>query len=235
MRRQTLIVVVIATAVVVATSGTALAKGPESATITGPGIDEPIELIDAGNPDLVQALMRQTGLWYGTSGGSRIVTEPAGELGPLYTLTWINSGPPGDPVDTRTIRQLLYLHAENGPVIHTPTQAALQGWGPDVVGWFTAPDGLTDTLSALGVPLSGPESINDPAASNTASATAPVEDDPVSATESSHGASASIDKAADAVVEGESADGLRYPAVAGFGLIIVLVWAAWRRIAITER
>ena len=35
------------------------AKGPESATITGPGIDRPIELIETANPDLVTRLMQQ--------------------------------------------------------------------------------------------------------------------------------------------------------------------------------
>lgn len=207
MSKRTMIVLVVTIAIVVAIGGTAFAKGPESATITGPGIDEPIELInvdyfDTDYTDHVKELMRQTSLWYATGGGSRISAEPAGTLGAAYTLTWINSGPPGDLVDERTIRQLLYLHAEVGPIIHTPAQEGLEGWGPDVVGWFTAPDGLTDTLAALGVPVSASESIFD--------------------------MSASIDPSAASPVEAEPTNPLGYLAV-GFGLIIGLGWAARRR------
>jgi hypothetical protein len=66
----------VATAVVV-TARPALAKGLESATIAGPGIDRPIELSDT--PNLMVRLMEQTGLWYrnrrspatGTAGRAR--------------------------------------------------------------------------------------------------------------------------------------------------------------------
>lgn len=142
------------------------AKGPESLTITGPGIDRPLELIDstAGTiPDPILRLMEQTGLWY----GPMPVEEPAGELGPAYTLTWINSGPPEKSVEQRTYRQRIYLDAENGPLIHTPAQESLSGWGPGVIGWFEAPDGLRDTLAELGVPLSPAPSSRDGAFAET--------------------------------------------------------------------
>jgi hypothetical protein len=57
-------------------------------------------------------------------------------------------------VEERTIRQEIYLEAENGPVIHTPAQESLQGWGSERIGWFAAPSGLRDTLAELGVPIS---------------------------------------------------------------------------------
>jgi len=145
-----------------------VAKGPESATITGPGIDRPIELTDTANIDLVVRLMEQTGLWYATGDLPQPLEEPAGELGPSYTLTWINSGPPGESLDKRTIRQIIYLDARNGPVIHTPAQEALQGWGPGLVGWFAAPSGLRDTLAELGVPVSAASSFSEAAISERA-------------------------------------------------------------------
>jgi len=207
MRKRTMIVIAITSATVVAIGGTAFAKGPESATITGPGINAPIELInvdffDTDYTDHVKELMRQTSLWYATGGGSRIAIEPAGALGSAYMLTWINSGPPGDPLEERTIRQLLYLRAEGGPVIHTPAQKGLEGWVPGVVGWFTAPDGLTDTLAALGVPVPASESLSE--------------------------VSASIDPTAAPSVEAEPTAPLGYLAV-GFGLAFGLVRAARRR------
>ena len=131
----------------------AVAKGPESATITGPGIDQPIELLGTIEMDSVVQLMEQTGLWYDT--GTPIPSkEPVGELGPSYTLTWINSGPPSLSAEERTIYQEIYLDAENGPLIHTPPQESLQGWGAGVIGWFVAPSELKDTLTELGVPIS---------------------------------------------------------------------------------
>jgi hypothetical protein len=57
-------------------------------------------------------------------------------------------------LEERTIRQEIYLKAENGPVIHTPAQESLQGWGSERIGWFAAPSGLRDTLAELGVPIS---------------------------------------------------------------------------------
>jgi hypothetical protein len=51
-------------------------KGPESATITGPGSMCRSASIDAADPDLVARLMEQTVLWYGTGDPCR---RPAGE------------------------------------------------------------------------------------------------------------------------------------------------------------
>jgi hypothetical protein len=141
-------------------------------TITGPGIDRPIELMDTANSDLMVRLMEQTGLWYGTGDLPLPLEEPAGKLGPSFTLTWINSGPPGESVDERTMRQVIYLDAENGPVIHTPAQEALRGWGPGVIGWFAAPSGLRDTLAELGAPISAASSFSEQSLSEIAADTA---------------------------------------------------------------
>lgn len=127
----------------------ALAKGPSSATITGPGIDEPIELFDQRQPEQVMHehivdLIEQTGLWYATPALERI--DQPGGLGEPLVLAWGEG--------SHTIRQDIYLHAEGGPVIHIPQdQPALDGWGGEVTGWFRAPTELADTLQALGVPI----------------------------------------------------------------------------------
>ena len=139
------------------------AKGPESATISGPGIDEPLELVDGTNRDLVVRLMEQTGLWYATGDLPRPLEAPPRKLGQAYTLTWINGGPPHKSVEERTFRQVIYLDTENGPVIHTPAQKNLEDWGPGVIGWFAAPGGLPDTLIELGVPDSVSSSPGAPA------------------------------------------------------------------------
>jgi hypothetical protein len=116
--------------------------------------------MDSANFDLVARLMEQTGLWYTTGDLPDLLDEPPGELGSGYTLTWINAGPPDKSVAERTIRQLIYLDAKNGPVIYTPDQIGLPGWGPGVIGWFAAPSGLRDTLAELGVPMAAGSSFN---------------------------------------------------------------------------
>jgi hypothetical protein len=159
--RSGVILSVVFAAAIIAPSTPALAKGPQSATVTGPGIDRPIELMDTANTDLLGRLMEQTGLWYASGDVPLPSEEPQGKLGPGYTLTWINAGPPGEGVDERTIRQVLYLDAEDSPVIHTPAQESLRGWGPGMTGWFRARSGLRDTLAELGVPFSAASSFRE--------------------------------------------------------------------------
>lgn len=133
--------------------GAAAAKGPESVTINGPGIEQPLELTDHDNWEPLRLLMEQTGLWYAFGDLPTPIEKPTGDLGPAYTLTWINSGPPHKSVQERTMVQRLYLHAESGPIIHTPAQEGLKDWGQGVIGWFAAPDGFVDTLVELGAPV----------------------------------------------------------------------------------
>lgn len=134
----------------------ALAKGPSSATVTGPGIDEPIELIDYGDlgqRDSVVALMRMTGVWYGNMGLEETTElSPDVELGAAYILTWVSEANPGDPNDDFTIQQTLYPHALGGPVVHTPAQPALDDESL-TLGWRNVPVAFNDTLRQLGVPI----------------------------------------------------------------------------------
>lgn len=166
--RKPLAIVAVLTSTLFIAGGVAVAKGPESVTITGPGIDSQIELMDAVDwpiscdescpDDPMVKLMEQTGIWYATGDLPTALDQPeSGELGPRHALTWIRSGAPGEPVKERRIRQFFYLRAENGPLIHTREQVGLNAWGSGVVGWSKAPYGIVDTLSQLGAPLSKTE------------------------------------------------------------------------------
>lgn len=135
-------------------TGSALAKGPSSVTIFGPGFDPPLELMGEANFDLIFLLMEQSGLWYASGDLPTPMDEPSGDLGPAYTLTWINSGPPGSPVEQRTYRQLLYPQADAGVLIYIPPQDSLNYRPPEAFGWYTAPDGMLETLAELGAPIS---------------------------------------------------------------------------------
>lgn len=164
MTRQAVVVAVIAGILLLTGSGLAYGKGPESVTFTGPGIDSPIELTDqVSRPiscdttcpaDPMVRLMEQSGLWYATGDLPTAIDPPTSELGPRHELTWVRLGAANEPLEERTIRQFIYLDANNGPLIHTVEQEGLKGWGPGVTGWFKAPAGIVNTLSALGAPLS---------------------------------------------------------------------------------
>lgn len=54
----------------------ATAKGPDSAILTGQGIDEPVELLGAEWNETVELLMEQTGLWFGIGDLPAVVADP---------------------------------------------------------------------------------------------------------------------------------------------------------------
>ena len=143
----------------------ALAKGPESVTIAGPGIKDPVELMDAVDwpiscdetcpPDPMVRLMEQTGLWYAAGDLPIAIEKPLGDLGSRYKLTWTRGGFPDESVEERTFHQFLYLDAEGGPFVHTPVQASLEDSVGHVYGWSKAPRGLVDSLRELRAQLPG--------------------------------------------------------------------------------
>ena len=132
--------------------GVAQAKGPESVTVSGQGMPQPLE-IDMRPTDLTKRLLQQTGIWFGTSDRPLPPEVRFGKLGAGIILAWVNSGPPSLNVERRTIRQVVYFWADAGPLIHTPDQPSLDGWGSGSTGWFAAPEGLRGALAALGVPV----------------------------------------------------------------------------------
>ena len=129
------------------------AKGPVSATIAGPGLEQPLELVGQTDRELLVTFMEQSGLWHATGDLPRAISKPTGGLGPRYVVTWVNGGPAYRSRAERTIQQFIFLQAEQGVLIHTPAQKALENWGTSAVGWFAAPEGLKDSLATLGVPV----------------------------------------------------------------------------------
>jgi hypothetical protein len=148
-------------------AGPAWGKGPESVTITGPGLDRPIEIQLSGPgsqqddtpPYLVVALTELADPYYAGSEVELSAGPPPRPLKDRYTLTWHMSRPPdADPADY-TVVQDLYPDAFTMPVIHTRPGPYLGDSG----GWYDAPSALRDTLGALGVPVSGlPTGLPDP-------------------------------------------------------------------------
>ena len=139
---------VAAVVVLAGTAGIAAAKGPALVTLTGPGIDHPIE-ITPSDGEVMTSLFRHTGLW-GVA-NDRLATEPtADELGPAYTVSWTDIPALDLSEEEGTIHQYVFAHTELGLVIHTPDQNGLAGWGDRVIGWFAAPDGLQSGVARQG-------------------------------------------------------------------------------------
>ena len=141
-----------------AMAGPASAKGIQSATITGPGLDHPIDIEVGRLPDL-------TAFWQVMPGQPEPPTlmerAPTGRVGPRYTVTWQLMT---DADETTAIRQDLYPLAEGGPLVHTAAGQPIFD-GTTIGGWYQAPIALRDRLHALGVP---PASAASPAKSSRA-------------------------------------------------------------------
>jgi hypothetical protein len=142
----------------------ALAKGPDQARITGPGLAHPIVVSGSGEPGQLSRLTllaTQTGLFtamFGPGGSvpalARLPTPlPAAARGPRYTIVYTVPGVTPQPGQQfGRIRQDLYPRAAGGPVIYIPPGQAGFGQPLLVTGWLRARPQLTRTLSRLGVP-----------------------------------------------------------------------------------
>jgi hypothetical protein len=132
----------------------AVAKGPESATMTGPGLDEPIVFTGGGEPGSAGTLGRtaeHAGFFpavFGQQPSPMLAHRPPGDLGPRYTIDYRLPGPNGET----TIRQDVYPQAEGGPVTYmAPGQVFFEGERTRG-GWYRAGPELEDVLAEVGLP-----------------------------------------------------------------------------------
>jgi hypothetical protein len=154
---------------VLAAAVPASAKGPQSLSISGPGLTSPIELSSDSNPEELSEI--DTGMWLAMPGATDpalLADAPTGDLGSRYTLTWQLMGGPGG--ETSPIRQDLYLDAAGGPLAYTPAGQPI--WdGVTRSGWYRAPERVRDMLASAGVPVAGGSRDEVSASPRTVSAT----------------------------------------------------------------
>lgn len=157
MRARTFVFLAAVSFVVLGTASPALAKGPDRATITGPGLAHPIVVGGNGEPgsaDSLGQLSDGSGLFLvmfgpdGNIGPSLTSQAPPGQLGPKYELSY--RVPDGSPTSA-PVRQDLYPLADGGPVTYTKGGQAVFGT-KTTAGWYRAPDTFSRLLAALGVP-----------------------------------------------------------------------------------
>lgn len=133
----------------------ARAKGATEAAIAGPGLDEP--MIVSNHDGALQELLELAGFWemlYGAEPSGPTVSHvhamPSGDLGPMYTITWLL---PEGPYPATTE---LYPSAPGGPLIHVVAGPGGR-YGIDAVpgGWLRSDARLVDLLAEYGVPVDG--------------------------------------------------------------------------------
>ena len=157
-----LLTIIIAGLLSAALAVPALAKGPASATITGPGIDEPIVLDGDPHPDSGSQLAEfslATGFWklaYGADIDGRglniFEVAPTRELGPEYVVVWSHGGAGGD------VTSLVYPHAAGGPLVFVEPAVYITDMNMETHGgWFVSTDDVGGLLGRYGASLTKTE------------------------------------------------------------------------------
>ena len=137
----------------------AAAKGPESASLAGPGIARSLAVhgqgeMGPGTP--LGSLVDLGGFFaqmYGQTPDPTLRTQPKGTLGQRYTIVYVVPGPNG--IKSRVV-QSVYPYAR--PVPLTYMKAAQTFWGSQRAhgGWFVASADLKTTLVRAGLPAKPP-------------------------------------------------------------------------------
>jgi hypothetical protein len=154
MRRY--LVGVAAVAVALTLPAGAAAKGPSSASITGPGLDR--RLAVAGDGELgpgtpLGALVSLGGFMaqmYGQTPTATLKTQPKGTvLGPRYRIVYTVPGP--NAIRSRIV-QLFYPYAKPVPLTYMKPGQSYWGTRKTLGGWFRSSTALTRSLVSAGLP-----------------------------------------------------------------------------------
>jgi hypothetical protein len=134
----------------------ALGKEIKSVTITGPGLDHPINFegggrLDGGTP--IGDLAMQSGFFpelFDTSPDPTLVRRPEGPLGPKYQATYEFPNP--ETGEIARVVQDLYPYAKAYPVTYIPAGRELWRGERAHGGWYLAPVELKAVLVRAGLP-----------------------------------------------------------------------------------
>jgi hypothetical protein len=157
MRTRTIALAVLAAAL--ALPAAAAAKGPDRASISGPGLKGSVPIrgdgeSGAGTPlgDLVQ-FGGYFAATFGQQPDPMQKTRPKGELGPRYTIVYRGPGPAPKP---DRLVQYVYPYAQPDPVTYMPPGQRFWVTQHTRGGWFDADVLLKRTLVRLGLPATAP-------------------------------------------------------------------------------
>ncbi|MDQ3957578.1 MAG: hypothetical protein M3273_04565 [Actinomycetota bacterium] len=172
-RTKWIVSVVAGLAVVAVTAPAAYAKIDlqiEEATVTGPGLDEPL-VLKGGGPlsragaatllsdatRLSDALMHALEPSMFGSGLYDEAPDPGADLGPRYVVTWrarigTHSRPGGFRYERVVYVQHVYPYAPDEARIYTPAGQRLLGKTNPEGGWFSGPSVMVENLQGYGLP-----------------------------------------------------------------------------------
>jgi hypothetical protein len=149
------VVLAVAVAAALALPAIAAAKGPEAASISGPGMTQLVSVKGDGEPGSGAALGRLVDLGgfmqqvYGQYPDPTIAKRPLGNLGPRYTISYLLPGP--NNVKSRIV-QYVYPYAKPAPLTYVkPGQRFWDGRHAHG-GWYRSTPALKALLVKSGVP-----------------------------------------------------------------------------------
>jgi hypothetical protein len=155
--RRFLLLATVGALAALAGSATAAAKGPTSASLTGPGLGRAVPIKgegESGTGTPLGSLVELGGFFpqmFVQTPDSTVRTRPTGDLGPRYRVAYRVPGPSG----ISTVVQDVYPYARTPVTYMRPGQ---RFWGVNHAhgGWFVSGPGLKATLVAAGLPKSPP-------------------------------------------------------------------------------
>jgi len=155
--RRLLLLATVGTLAALAVTASATAKGPSTASLTGPGLDHALPIKGAGEmgPGTPLGSLVELGGFFPQMfvqvPDSTVRKRPASDLGPRYRVVYRVPGPGG----TSTVAQDVYPYAKTPVTYMSPGQ---RFWGVSHThgGWFVSGPGLKVALVAAGLPKSPP-------------------------------------------------------------------------------
>jgi hypothetical protein len=154
MNRRALILIAFALAFPAA----AAAKGPDAASVSGPGLNGQVPIGGIGEGDdgtPLGGLVSYGGYFqqvFGQSPDQTTRTQPKGDLGPGYTVTYRVPGPNG----RSTIHQVVYPYAKPVPVTYMKPDQPFWDGQRTYGGWYVAGTQVKDALGKVGLPATPP-------------------------------------------------------------------------------
>jgi hypothetical protein len=152
MKRPLLLLLAVAA---LAVPSVAAAKGPDQATITGPGLDAPLSISGTEGSGDLGVLVQGVGFFpaaFDQSPDPMLNKRPAAYLGPRYQIVY---RVPGPHRVTDTLRQDVYPYAKGGPVSYMKPGQPF--WEQQTRGgWFRGTAELKRMLIRAGLPAREP-------------------------------------------------------------------------------
>lgn len=135
--------------VALALPASAFAKGPSAASIAGSGLTT-IRIAGAeGSATRFWRFVEAAGFFEAAYGPRLPKTQPEGDLGPRYTITW-------KVPSSNRLYQDIYPYAQPNPVTYMSPEQTIYG-SKVKGGWFVGGVKLKKALALIGVPTEAPQ------------------------------------------------------------------------------